>query len=78
MTYDDLVPVIRTLALEAGDKIMAVYQSDDFDIKVKSDDSPVTEADEAADAEHVDHRPLSGRKVGPATREVALHGDDDN
>lgn len=29
---------------------MEIYNSDDFDVKVKSDDSPVTEADEAADA----------------------------
>ncbi|SPJ27054.1 3'(2'),5'-bisphosphate nucleotidase CysQ [Falsiruegeria mediterranea] len=50
MTYDNLIPVIRRLALEAGDKIMEIYNSDDFDVKVKSDDSPVTEADEAADA----------------------------
>ncbi|MEX0369436.1 MAG: 3'(2'),5'-bisphosphate nucleotidase CysQ [Tateyamaria sp.] len=50
MTYDDLSPVIRKLALEAGDKIMEIYDEDDFDVKVKSDDSPVTEADEAADA----------------------------
>lgn len=50
MTYDDLIPVIRKLALEAGDKIMEIYDADDFDVKVKSDDSPVTEADEAADA----------------------------
>ncbi|WP_299608493.1 3'(2'),5'-bisphosphate nucleotidase CysQ [uncultured Tateyamaria sp.] len=50
MTYDDLIPVIRKLALEAGDKIMEIYNSDDFDVKVKSDDSPVTAADEAADA----------------------------
>lgn len=50
MTYEDLIPVIRKLALEAGDKIMEIYDADDFDVKVKSDDSPVTEADEAADA----------------------------
>lgn len=50
MTYDDLIPVIRKLALQAGDKIMEIYNSDDFDVKVKSDDSPVTAADEAADA----------------------------
>ena len=50
MTYDALIPVIRKLALEAGDKIMEIYDADDFDVKVKSDDSPVTEADEAADA----------------------------
>jgi len=50
VTYDDLIPVIRKLALEAGDKIMEIYNSDDFNVKVKSDDSPVTAADEAADA----------------------------
>nr|WP_253285417.1 MULTISPECIES: 3'(2'),5'-bisphosphate nucleotidase CysQ [unclassified Ruegeria] len=50
VTYDALIPVIRRLALEAGDKIMEIYEADDFDVKVKSDSSPVTEADEAADA----------------------------
>ena len=29
---------------------MDIYNADDFDVKVKSDESPVTEADEAADA----------------------------
>jgi 3'(2'), 5'-bisphosphate nucleotidase len=50
MTYEELIPVIRRLAIEAGSKIMEIYNSDDFDVKVKSDDSPVTAADEAADA----------------------------
>ena len=50
MNYEDLIPVIRKLALEAGDKIMEIYGQDDFDVKSKSDDSPVTAADEAADA----------------------------
>lgn len=50
MDYEQLIPVIRRLALEAGDVIMQVYGADDFDVKVKSDASPVTEADEAADA----------------------------
>lgn len=50
MTYDALIPVIRQLAIEAGDKIMEIYNSDDFEVKQKSDDSPVTAADEAADA----------------------------
>jgi len=50
VNYDELVVVIRRLALEAGQKIMEIYNADDFDVKVKSDDSPVTEADEAADA----------------------------
>lgn len=50
MDYDALIPVIRKLAIEAGTKIMEIYDADDFDVKVKSDESPVTEADEAADA----------------------------
>lgn len=50
MNYDQLIPVIRKLALEAGDKIMEIYGEDDFEVKTKSDDSPVTAADEAADA----------------------------
>jgi 3'(2'), 5'-bisphosphate nucleotidase len=50
MDYDILIPVIRKLALEAGDRIMAVYNGPDFDVRAKSDASPVTEADEAADA----------------------------
>lgn len=50
MDHQKLVTTFRKLALEAGDKIMEIYNSDDFDVKVKSDSSPVTEADEAADA----------------------------
>ena len=49
LDYDKLVTVMRRLALEAGDRIMEIYDADDFDVKVKSDDSPVTAADEAAD-----------------------------
>lgn len=50
MKYNDLIPVIRRLAIRAGERIMQIYEADDFDVKVKSDSSPVTEADEAADA----------------------------
>ncbi len=50
MDYDILIPTIRSLAIEAGAKIMEIYNADDFEIKTKSDDSPVTAADEAADA----------------------------
>jgi 3'(2'), 5'-bisphosphate nucleotidase len=49
MDYEKLTLVMRKLALEAGDKIMEIYARDDFDVKSKSDDSPVTAADEAAD-----------------------------
>ncbi|KPU84038.1 3'-5'-bisphosphate nucleotidase [Marinosulfonomonas sp. PRT-SC04] len=50
MDFDQMSTVFRRLALEAGDKIMEIYGRDDFEVKTKSDDSPVTIADEAADA----------------------------
>jgi len=50
LDFDRLEQVMRRLALEAGDVIMEIYNSDDFDVRAKSDDSPVTAADEAADA----------------------------
>ncbi|MDA5093032.1 3'(2'),5'-bisphosphate nucleotidase CysQ [Aliiroseovarius sp. KMU-50] len=50
MDFDRLEKVMRRLALEAGEVIMEIYNSDDFEVKSKSDDSPVTAADEAADA----------------------------
>ena len=50
MNLADLVPLIRRLALEAGDAIMQVYNGPDFAVRAKGDASPVTEADEAADA----------------------------
>jgi 3'(2'), 5'-bisphosphate nucleotidase len=50
MDFDHLVPVMRRLAIEAGARIMEVYNGPDFAVKSKSDASPVTEADEAADA----------------------------
>ena len=49
MDYHKLVTVMRRLAIEAGGKIMEIYDSGDFDVKTKSDASPVTVADEAAD-----------------------------
>ena len=50
MDFDKLTTVMRQLALQAGDKIMQIYGADDFEVRSKSDASPVTEADEAADA----------------------------
>jgi 3'(2'), 5'-bisphosphate nucleotidase len=49
MNFEHLTVAMRKLALEAGDKIMEIYESPDFDVRSKSDDSPVTTADEAAD-----------------------------
>jgi len=50
LDYRKLEMVCRRAALEAGAKIMEIYEADDFEVKSKSDESPVTEADEAADA----------------------------
>jgi 3'(2'), 5'-bisphosphate nucleotidase len=50
MDLTRLQPLMRRLALEAGDRIMAVYSGPDFEVRAKGDSSPVTEADEAADA----------------------------
>ena len=50
LDFEKLTNVMRDLALEAGDKIMEIYGKDDFGVRSKSDQSPVTEADEAADA----------------------------
>ncbi|MDX5402477.1 MAG: 3'(2'),5'-bisphosphate nucleotidase CysQ, partial [Rhodobacterales bacterium] len=50
MDFDHLVALMRRLALEAGDAIMQVYHGPDFEVRAKGDASPVTEADEAADA----------------------------
>ena len=50
MDFEKLTSVMRRLALEAGDKIMEIYADPNFEVRSKSDESPVTEADEAADA----------------------------
>ena len=50
MDRDDLVRTMRRLALLAGARIMEFYERGDLTIQTKADASPVTEADEAADA----------------------------
>ncbi len=50
MDYGLIESTFRRLALEAGTAIMGIYESPDFEVKTKSDSSPVTEADELADA----------------------------
>ncbi len=49
MDFAQLVGTMRRLAIEAGAVIMEIYGAPDFDVRAKSDTSPVTEADEAAD-----------------------------
>jgi 3'(2'), 5'-bisphosphate nucleotidase len=50
MDYAKLMEELRRAAILAGERIIEVYRADDFDVRAKSDESPVTEADEAADA----------------------------
>jgi 3'(2'), 5'-bisphosphate nucleotidase len=49
MRDQQMTDTLTALAREAGEAIMAVYGSDDFEVRAKGDDSPVTEADLAAD-----------------------------
>ncbi|MCU4652269.1 3'(2'),5'-bisphosphate nucleotidase CysQ [Roseibacterium sp. SDUM158016] len=50
MDYTALMVELRRAAILAGEKIMEIYAVEDFEVRAKSDSSPVTEADEAADA----------------------------
>ena len=50
MQFETIMPELRRLALQAGARIMEIYNSDDFEVRAKSDASPVTQADEEADA----------------------------
>lgn len=50
MDYAGIATTIRQLALDAGAEILDVYGSEDFNVRAKSDASPITVADERADA----------------------------
>ena len=50
MDHEKLTEVMRRLAIEAGALILEVYARPDMEARAKADQSPVTEADEAADA----------------------------
>ena len=41
----DLLKIAISAALEAAKEILKIYHSDDFEVKLKSDDSPLTKAD---------------------------------
>lgn len=45
MNYKDLMDLGVAIAEQTAEKIMAVYQQDDFDVRVKNDTSLVTRAD---------------------------------
>ncbi len=50
MDFDEFLVVFRQLAIEAGAAIMEIHNRGDYNVRAKADASPVTEADEAADA----------------------------
>jgi 3'(2'), 5'-bisphosphate nucleotidase len=45
---DELLKKVVEIAQKAGDKIMEIYESRDFGVETKSDESPLTKADLAA------------------------------
>ena len=48
MQLSNLLNIALEASVEAGQVIMNIYKSDDFDVQIKSDDSPLTKADLAA------------------------------
>lgn len=50
MQFEALMAQMRDLALAAGARIMEIYEGADLGVREKADASPVTDADEAADA----------------------------
>ena len=53
-SYDHLTDGLCLAVREAGAKIMEIYESD-FEVRTKGDESPVTAADEAAEAIILEH-----------------------
>jgi len=49
MPKEELLHIVITASLKAGEAIMKIYESDDFGVELKGDDSPLTKADLAAD-----------------------------
>ncbi|MEL6393031.1 MAG: 3'(2'),5'-bisphosphate nucleotidase CysQ [Bacteroidota bacterium] len=50
VNYKHLAEEVGQIARAAGAEIMRIYESEDFGIEVKGDDSPLTKADRAANA----------------------------
>lgn len=50
LDFNHLLAIAQKAAIEAGAEIIKVYESADFEIEAKADNSPVTQADKAAHA----------------------------
>ena len=48
MNLNDLKSPIEQISIDAGNAIMAIYNTEDFGVEMKSDDSPLTKADLAS------------------------------
>ena len=48
MNYSEIVQFVKEIAIEAGNKILEIYNSPDFEIEMKEDNSPLTKADKVA------------------------------
>ena len=48
MEYSDNLKIAISTSINAGIEIMKIYESDDFGIEIKGDDSPLTKADKAS------------------------------
>ncbi len=48
MNWEDNLEDLLKIAVEAGDAIIGIYDSDDLGVELKSDESPLTKADQAA------------------------------
>lgn len=59
----ELTRLAKTAALKAGQAIIEVYQSEDFGVERKGDDSPLTKADKAAHLTIVKYLEPSGLPV---------------
>ena len=46
--YKEILDVVLPTSIEAGKVIMDIYENDDFNVEFKSDSSPLTKADKAA------------------------------
>lgn len=54
MKYENELEIAKKAAVLAGRAIMGIYNSDDFGVEMKSDDSPLTKADKASNRIIVD------------------------
>ena len=48
MDNKSLIEIAKEASVEAGNAILDVYNSEDFNIELKGDDSPLTRADQNA------------------------------